>query len=129
MILSSPRYRQAHRINLPRSRWAADRVLVDSRLRAAAVVSAAPAVEAATEAVSAAVAVVAQVVPEADLAEAGRVDEVTVLFRGAEYAAFAWTKSNILITRMLRACGSTCPSAPRSSRAARQVLVLDTSAP
>ena len=65
----------------------------------------------------------------ADPAEAGHGDVVIASSRGAGYAAFASTKLSILITRMLHACASTSLSVPRSSHAARPVLVLDISVP
>ena len=112
---------QAAAIAVPLVEW----VLAQVEVAVAAIAAQVAAV--AMEAVSAAVA--AQVVPEADLAQAVRAGEVIALCRGVAYAASAWTKLSILITRTWPAFGSTCPSVPRLSRAARPARVLGISAP
>jgi|GEM_PF-4954063 len=60
---------------------------------------------------------------------ADREVDATAMCLGAELVASAWTRLRLLTTRTLAACESTCPSAPKSSRGARQAHALGTSVP
>jgi hypothetical protein len=109
------------------ARVAAEWDLAPVEVAAIAARVAAPVEVVRAEVVSAAV-VAEPVVPVVDQA-ADRAVAVTALCLDAACVAFAWTKSSILITRMLHACGNTSLSVPRSSHAAKPAHVLDTSAP